>query len=77
MRLPPTVMRVQFGSGFCGRIRHTYRGYVARQPLGILDLCMNVMVSVPLMYRMPWANRPNSLAHECSHTSFVARSPIK
>jgi hypothetical protein len=44
---------------------------------GIFDLCMYVMVSVPLISRMPWANRPNSLAHECSHTSFVARSRIR
>jgi hypothetical protein len=51
MRLPPTViMGVRFGSGFCGRIPYTYRGYVGPRP-SVYDCLVVVVFGFMFLFR--------------------------
>ena len=49
---------------------------MARQPFGNCEMGINWIVSVPGISRIPWANRPNSLAADLFHTFLVSGSVL-
>jgi len=70
MRFPPIVIRVRFGSDFCGRTDTTFLVYVGRRPFGISSLRMSVIVSVPVTRPLPCMRRPNSFDAEMCQSAW-------
>lgn len=63
MRLPPTVILVQFSSAFCGQMVQRKWAHVVVLHLGALVILMKWVVLVPsTRFLTPWARRPNLLA---------------
>ena len=71
-RLPPTVKRVLSLTSLCGLMSHTILPYVVFLFAGIADRRMAVIVLVPFMSLMPWANCPSSLEKERIHVSLLS-----
>ena len=71
-RLPPTVKRVLSLTSLCGFMSQTILPYVIFLVAGIVDRRMAVIVLVPFMSLMPWANCPSSLEKERTHVTLLS-----